>query len=540
MGNNFSKKFLKNNSSNESPKPKSPKRNNGNLFQLNLLKEVNKLNKGSNILISPFSLNIILRIIYNGSNNETKKELENILISGISKKEFNSLPKIQQQTNSISDLSIANDILLGIEPLKPFLDECKEYDTFIDKLISASQINNWCSEKTNGRIKSMINDIEVAKIILLNKIYFKSKWKKEFSPDNTFESIFTRTDNQQENVKFMNKTFYTFYYENKNAQIIKLDYNCPCAAYILLPRINFTIDNFINNLSSSELSNMINSLYYRRVTLFLPKFKIEENNIDFIEVLKSINLKYCFSEKANFEKISKKIKLYIEKIYQKGYIEVNEKGTEAVIITLLREDIILMPNAQNPDEPIIMNCNRPFLFFISPDMTDLPKDNFLFASIVNKIEGFQTSVTISMRVLIYGEEKVGKTFLIKSTVESFKDNDNFISQKMTINNQNYHFNIFEINKNFKAYYPKKNDIQIFVFNSSDINSFYNLKNIFYENNRYGISCIVGIKWNENNIINFEEIEKFIQENNIKFIQISPNDKDSLKQILSIILKDYEK
>ena len=117
-----------------------------------------------------------------------------------------------------------------------------------------------------------------------------------------------------------------------------------------------------------------------------------------------------------------------------------------------------MPNAQNPDEPIIMNCNRPFLFFISPDMTDLPKDNFLFASIVNKIEGFQTSVTISMRILIYGEEKVGKTFLIKSTVESFKDNDNFISQKMTINNQNYHFNIFEINKNFKAYYPKKNDI----------------------------------------------------------------------------------
>ena len=65
---------------------------------------------------------------------------------------------------------------------------------------------------------------------------------------------------KKEEIDFMVRTSYFLYYENDKSQIIKLKYKCQCSAYIILPKEEYTIDNYIENISSLEISQMLNSL----------------------------------------------------------------------------------------------------------------------------------------------------------------------------------------------------------------------------------------------------------------------------------------
>ena len=62
-----------------------------NTFQLRFIQIINKLNKGNNILISPFSLFYILKIISSYSKGNIKNEIEKILSIGINQNDFDSI-----------------------------------------------------------------------------------------------------------------------------------------------------------------------------------------------------------------------------------------------------------------------------------------------------------------------------------------------------------------------------------------------------------------------------------------------------------------
>ena len=94
-----------------------------NTFQLNIIKSINKSKLGENYFISPFSIYLLMKILYHGADQQTKSMLEKTLSSGLSKKEFNSLSLINKQINSIEDMNMGNAIFTKIDPLKSFLDE---------------------------------------------------------------------------------------------------------------------------------------------------------------------------------------------------------------------------------------------------------------------------------------------------------------------------------------------------------------------------------------------------------------------------------
>ena len=123
-----------------------------NTFQLNIIKSINKSKLGENYFISPLSIYLLMKILYHGADQQTKSMLEKTLSSGLSKKEFNSLSKINKQINTIEDMKLANAIFTKTAPLKLFLDECKDYDILISKSSNIAEINNWCKNKTQGKI----------------------------------------------------------------------------------------------------------------------------------------------------------------------------------------------------------------------------------------------------------------------------------------------------------------------------------------------------------------------------------------------------
>ena len=62
--------------------------------------------------------------------------------------------------------------------------------------------------------------------------------------------------------------------------------------------------------------------------MYLPKYELDfEINLN--EILKELGMSKAFERDAEFQGISSKLKLFINKILQKNYINVNEKGTQA-------------------------------------------------------------------------------------------------------------------------------------------------------------------------------------------------------------------
>ena len=163
------------------------------------------------------------------------------------------------------------------------------------------------------------------------------------------------------------------YFESEKVQIIKLDYS-DAAMYVFLPKGN--INDFINNNDSMKLNELIKNMEYNKVDLSFPKFKFTNNN-DLVDLLKDLGIKSAFDYKlANFDyMIESENEVAITKVFQNTTIEVDEKGTEAAAVTVIatKESAALVMN-----EPVIMNCNKPFLFIIK----DKASNTDLFSGIL--------------------------------------------------------------------------------------------------------------------------------------------------------------
>ena len=90
--------------------------------------------------------------------------------------------------------SIANSIWyrLGFQVLDAFITANQTYfDAMVSELDfsdpqAVETINDWIEEKTNGKIRDMLDYIPGdAVMYLVNAIYFNAKWKYEFDPEST-------------------------------------------------------------------------------------------------------------------------------------------------------------------------------------------------------------------------------------------------------------------------------------------------------------------------------------------------------------------
>ena len=91
-------------------------------------------------------------------------------------------------------LKIANGVLSTTTPNESFIQIANKYKALSSKLVSAQQVNQWCAEKTENKITKIIDSIDDIQMIVLNAIYFKSNWLKQFKKQNTEKYDFTNED----------------------------------------------------------------------------------------------------------------------------------------------------------------------------------------------------------------------------------------------------------------------------------------------------------------------------------------------------------
>ena len=359
--------------------PEAPSQGSKTGFALSFFKNVNAIvEKGENVVVSPYSAGVALSMLAEGAEGETRAEFDNALNGCIFKAEDlgdNDTITVRS-SNSVwvdNDFSIRNSYVNLLE---------KDFDAFIDALsfsdpATVKAINDWCAENTNGKIDEIIDRLDPSAVmVLVNALYFNAPWEDEFSPSLTKEGDFHGVTKKSK-VQMMSRSARMNYAEYYGCQMVELPYSGGrYSMIVILPPAGMDADAMMQYVGESIYDTAMGMFRPHQVNLKMPKAKIETSLI-LNQALKNMGIKSAFTPAADFKGIAAMGPLVLDQVKQKCYIDISEKGTEAAAVTSAQ---IRLTSARPEAEPVEMTVDRPYLFII----TDKTNDNILFAGkIVN-------------------------------------------------------------------------------------------------------------------------------------------------------------
>ena len=346
-------------------------------FGFTLIKNIARGETGDNIFISPSSIALALSMALNGAKGETKVSMEKTLnlqgldIATVNRESLGLMNSLKNSDPKVQ-LSIANSVWArkNVTFNADFTDTLKNYfgaeSSVLDfaKLESIKTINSWVSKRTNGKISSIIDKIPNDTVMyILNAVYFKGSWTKEFDKKLTQNKQFIAGNDSAKMTPFMEKSDKIPYLETDSFQSVNLSYgdNGRISMYVFLPKHG--IEDFISSLSPAEWNTWMKSYEKTQGTISLPKFKIEYEK-QLKDNLSDLGMGIAFSDLADFSGIGDQLK--ISEVKHKSFIDVNEEGTEAAAVTSIG---ISLTSVAMDQKTFYMEVNHPFFFVIQDNLT---------------------------------------------------------------------------------------------------------------------------------------------------------------------------
>lgn len=344
-------------------------------FALKIFKELCSEDKDKNVFISPLSISIAFAMVYNGSKNQTQQEIakvfefENYSTDNLNKA-FNDLISSMVNIDNLVELLAGNSIWISndLSVKQDFVDTVENsynasiYNVDFKNQDTENRINTWVSEATKEKIKEVPPLDPTNLMVLLNAIYFKGQWKDKFMSELTEEDDFFLANNQTKKVQMMNSTEEYKYFEGTDFRMLRLPYGRDKAAmYVLLPKEDIDINEFVANLDRDLIKNSIADLEEAEVKLKFPKFNIEYGYINLMKFLQNLGMNNSFGDAADFSGISEQ-PTGIGEVNHKAIIEVNEEGTVAAAVSKIAMEATAAA-------PLIFTVNRPFILLIRDDRT---------------------------------------------------------------------------------------------------------------------------------------------------------------------------
>lgn len=346
-----------------------------NDFAFDFIKNLQQVeNADKNLFVSPLSLHIALGMLLNGAENETASEiLKTLKMEGVSQADLNKAYKTLLNDMPAADskvtLGLANSVwyrnTVQVETdFKNVLNQ--SFNAEITGLefnkAALDKINQWASDKTNGKIKKVLDQLDPnAVMYLLNALYFKGDWAAKFDSKNTQDNAFHLQSGTDKNVKMMfnNGDFVALTSDKYSAA--KLPYgNGQFEMTILLPQAGTSINDVLNSFATAEWTKIRSASGTRKVNIGLPRFSLDYS-IQLNKTLAGMGINKAFTDLAEFGKISKSTKTLVSLIKQDTYLGIDESGTEAAAVTTIG----MVATNVGPAEPLQIICDRPFGIIIS-------------------------------------------------------------------------------------------------------------------------------------------------------------------------------
>ena len=361
---------------------------------------VRALDPEGNWSVSPYSIRLCLAMLANGAKGETQQELLSALhIDDLDA--FNQSVKELLETYDgyarIMSLETANSLWLNQSRfdgagafLPDFVQRMDEYFRAevqeVTDADSVERVNAWADEKTHGKIPTILTeDNRQFATALVNAVYFKAAWAREFNEARTEKADFTNADGTTGTVDMMHQTNGFGYYATPGIEALKMDYrnyavdneagdnfelfrDADFSMYLIKADDTLDVQHFLDNAEFT----------YGDVNASVPKFKVEYSAaLD--EALQALGVQTVYDpETADLSAMLDPSGLpgqqhFLDTVVHKTYIAVDERGTEAAAVTAA-----MAGGAAPPERPELIRsftADSPFWFVIR----DNAKGEILFA-----------------------------------------------------------------------------------------------------------------------------------------------------------------
>jgi serpin B len=345
-----------------------------NDFAFDLFRAGNLAQHKANVFISPLSASMALGMTANGANGATYDEMRTALRLGGATREdvdggYKSLIALLRGLDPGTDFKIVNSI--WYEQTFPFnasfLDESKLYfDAQVQALdfrnpSAVTTINSWVNAQTNSRIPKILDSIDSTEVMfLVNAIYFKGIWQKQFDKSKTVDAPFHAADGTTATVPMMARGAGVQYAATPEYSAVDLPYgNSAFTMTVVLPSPNADIDAFAESFDQPKWNSLVSSLHDSDLQVYLPRFRIEwkrELNDD----LQQLGMRLAFFN-ADFTRMSPLgLWLVITRVLQKTFVDVDEEGTEAAAATLVGIGITSAQVQFRADHPFLVVIRERF------------------------------------------------------------------------------------------------------------------------------------------------------------------------------------
>ncbi len=348
-------------------------------FSIDLFKAVHANDSSStNIFISPLSASMALGMTMNGASGNTLFEMQNTLgFPDMTQEEINkgykSLKRQLERADEEVDFSIANSVWSKQDHSvkESFTNTVKEYFDAETASLDFSNpktldvINGWVAEKTNDRIKKIINFISPDDVMfLINAVYFNGSWKYEFDPESTQPFSFNKTETDIVEVEMMNQKNFAGYLINEDISLLQLPYGNEAFSMMFIKsnRENVTIDELIENeLTSTKLNEWESAITLDTAQYYIPKLELEYKR-QMNDDLSDLGMHQVFSPSAELDKLFEDAtNLRVTSVLHKTFLKMDEEGTEAAGVTAVTVGVVC---ACGPPEPPTLIFDQPYLIIL--------------------------------------------------------------------------------------------------------------------------------------------------------------------------------
>jgi serine protease inhibitor len=345
----------------------------GNRFTFDLFRVATAaLPPDSNAFLSPFSASMALGLALNGAGGETFDALREALrVDGVPLADINrgyrDLMSLLVGLDRTTDITVANSVWsdAGFPILPSFLDAARTWfdaeARSLDFRYAVSTINDWVNGKTRGRIPKLLDRIEQEEVaFLINAIHFKGRWRMAFDKARTRSEPFHAADGTTGTVQMMSlePTPLRHVWRPEYQAVDLLYGNGAFSMTVLLPAEGRTPADLLTTLNHAAWRELTEAFEERKVGLSLPRFRMEyERSLK--NDLTALGMGIAFDpNRADFYGIAdvRPERLYLTRVIQKTFVDVNEEGTEAAAATAVGVGITSMPP--------VMVVDRPFLFVL--------------------------------------------------------------------------------------------------------------------------------------------------------------------------------
>lgn len=343
--------------------------------------------KDENLLFSPFNISTALVMTYAGAKGQTALEMARSLHFSDDREQlyakFFQLNKGlttagSAEKNDPTSLSLANSLWMqeGSSFLPSFLHtmhhyfdgEVQEVDFLKDVNKTRMQINDWITNKTQGKIKEILKlgDLNSSsRLVIVSAIYLKALWRETFDPKLTKQDLFFLNLRSSTEAEFMTRTGSFAIVDKENFSLIELPYvSSPkgpqLSMLILLPHGIESLPDVEKTLKADQFYEVLSQMEMREGEVLIPKFNLTES-IDLNEILKKMGMELAFSTQADFSGMTVGGNLAIDKVKHQAYLSVDEQGTEAAAATSVT---MRLTSVLKPAPKFIFKANHPFLFYI--------------------------------------------------------------------------------------------------------------------------------------------------------------------------------